>query len=164
MVEGRMGCVYKEVALRKEDTDEYIPKIKLSDDAIKIVNPGFKKLYRAYDNDSGYAIADIMSLKDEEITSDSLLIVSTQDHLKRKIINNFTLKELQVPIFIDGELVYEDPSIDEKKVYCDREMSKLYEEVKRTIMPHIYHVSGTEKYVSFKNNLIIEEKEKYGRI
>ena len=162
--EGRMGCVYKEVALRKKDTDEYIPKIKLSDDAIKIVNPGFKKLYRAYDNENGYAIADIMSLKDEEIANDNLLIVSPQDHLKRKTIINFTLKELQVPIFVDGELVYEDPSIEEKKAYCDREMSKLYEEVKRPIMPHIYHVSGTENYVNFKNNLIIEEKNKYGRI
>ena len=162
--EGRMGCVYKEVALRKEKYEEYIPKIKLSDDAIKIVNPGFKKLYRAYDNESGYAIADIMSLKDEEIAKDNLLIVSTQDYLKRRTINNFTLKELQVPIFVDGELVYEDPSIEEKKAYCDREMSRLYEEVKRPIMPHIYHVSGTENYVNFKNDLIMKEKDKYGRI
>ena len=162
--EGRMGCVYKEVALRKTDSDDFIPKIKLSDDAIKIVNPGFKKLYRAYDNESGYAIADIMALKDEEIANDNLLIFSPQDYLKRRTINNFTLKELQVPIFLDGELVYEDPSIDVKKAYCDTEMSKLYEEVKRPIMPHIYHVSGTENYVNFKNNLIIEEKKKYERI
>ena len=100
----------------------------------------------------------------EEIASDNLLIASPQDYLKRRTITNFTLKELQVPIFLDGELVYEDPSIDEKKAYCDSEMSKLYEEVKRPIMAHIYHVSGTEEYVNFKNNLIIEEKKKYERI
>ena len=57
--EGRMGCVYKEVALNKDGYLE--PKIKLSNDAIKIVNPDFKKLYRAYDNETGYAIADIMT-------------------------------------------------------------------------------------------------------
>ena len=80
-----MGCVYKEVALKQNG--EWIPKIKLSNDAIKIVNPDFKKLYRAYDIETGYAIADIMTRQNEAITSDNLIIVSPQDYLKRKALD-----------------------------------------------------------------------------
>jgi nicotinate phosphoribosyltransferase len=150
--EGRMGCVYKEVALNKDGYLE--PKIKLSNDAIKIVNPDFKKLYRAYDNETGYAIADIMTRQNETITSENLIIVSPQDYLKRKEITNFNIKELQVPIFLDGTLVYEDPELDEKKRYCEEQMATIYPEVKRNKMPHQYHVSGTEEYVEFKNEMI----------
>ena len=154
--EGRMGCVYKEVALKQNG--EWIPKIKLSNDTIKIVNPGHKKLYRAFDKNTGYAIADIMANQNEEVRKENLLIVSPQDYLKRTTIDNFELKELQETIFKNGELVYNDPTIEEKRVYCDKEMAKIYPEVKRTRMPHDYYVDGTKEYVDFKNNLIEETR------
>ena len=156
--EGRMGCVYKEVALKQNN--EWIPKIKLSNDTIKIVNPGFKKIYRAYDKDTGFAIADIMALENQKISTDNLLIISPKDYLKSTTIDNFNLVELQKPIFINGELVYDDPDIDEKRVYCDKQMVTIYPEVKRTKMPHEYYVDGTKEYVDYKNNLIIETKNK----
>ena len=154
--EGRMGCVYKEVALRTNDIFE--PKIKLSNDTIKIVNPGYKKLYRAYDNDNGYAVADIMTLYDkglsEKYTNKELIIVCPTDKLKNKALTNITVKELQVPIFKEGKLVYDDPDIITKRNYCNEQMKKLYPEVRRSINPHIYYVDGTEEYVDFKYNLI----------
>ena len=154
--EGRMGCVYKEVALRTNDNFE--PKIKLSNDTIKIVNPGYKKLYRAYDNDNGYAVADIMTLYDkrlsEKYTNKELIIVCPTDKLKNKALTNITVKELQVPIFKEGKLVYDDPDIITKRNYCNEQMKKLYPEVRRSINPHIYYVDGTEEYVDFKYNLI----------
>lgn len=155
--EGNVGCVYKEVAVIKDG--KRIPKIKLSEDAIKIVNPDYKKLYRAYDKDTGYAIADIMVREGEGIDKDNLIIVSPVDELKRREINNFNLVELQKDLFRDGELVYKDPSIWEKAVYCEEEMNKLYPEVRRTMNPHNYHVSGTEEYVSFKNDMIRKAKK-----
>ena len=153
---GRMGCVYKEVAIIKDG--ERIPKIKLSNDAIKIVNPDYKKLYRAYDKETGYAIADIMTREGEKISKDNLIIVSPKEFYKQKTINNFELKELQQPIFINGELVYDDPDIDEKKAYCDKEMARIYPEVKRIMNPHEYYVDGTKEYVEFKNDLIVKTK------
>ena len=156
--EGRMGCVYKEVALK--ETDEWIPKIKLSNDTIKIVNPDYKKLYRAYDKETGYAIADIMTRRDEEIKTEDLIIVSQADYLKRSTISNFELVELQKPIFKNGILVYDDPEIMEKQKYCKEQMETIYPEVRRTKMPHEYYVDGTENYVNFKNNMIIEAKQK----
>ena len=150
---GRMGCVYKEVAINGK------PTIKLSNDAIKIVNPDFKKLYRAYDKDSGYAIADIMTRQNEDINQQELLIVSPTDMLKRTIISNFELVRLQKPIFVNGELVYDDPSIMEKRDYCNKQMATIYPEVKRIEKPHGYYVDGTEGYVKFKNEMIINAKK-----
>ena len=150
---GRMGCVYKEVALNG------IPKIKLSNDAIKIVNPDFKNLYRAYDKDTGYAIADIMTRKNEIINQQELLIVSPTNELKRTTINNFELVKLQKPIFISGNLVYDDPDIMKKRDYCNRQMTTIYPEVKRTEKPHGYFVDGTEEYVNFKNEMIRNYKK-----
>lgn len=150
--EGRMGCVYKEVALNSKGIWE--PKIKLSNDTIKIVNPGYKKIYRAYDKETGYAIADVMDLYNKEIKKHDLNIVSVTDYLKQTTIDNFDLVELQKPIFINGELVYDDPDLLIKQNYCNEQMNTLYPEVKRTVNPAEYYVDGTEEYVNFKNNLI----------
>lgn len=151
--EGRMGCVYKEINM------DGVPKIKLSEDAIKIVNPDIKDLYRAYDNETGYAVADIMTREGEEITNDDLIIVSTTDYLKRKKLTDFTIVPLQQTIFDNGELVYDDPDLDTTRAYCEAQMATIYPEVKRTVQPHIYHVSGTEEYVNFKNELIEEHRK-----
>lgn len=150
--DGRMGCVYKEVAIKENGT--WVPKIKLSEDTVKIVNPGFKRLYRAFDKDSGYAIADVITKRDEKVSKDNLFIVSPQNALKNKTINNFELVELQQRIFADGKLIYNDPSLEEKAKYCEAQMARIYPEIKRTEMPHEHHVSGTKEYVDFKNELI----------
>lgn len=154
--EGRMGCVYKEVSLNENGI--WIPKIKLSDDEIKITNPDYKKLYRAYDKITGYAVADIMTRQDEEIGKGGLVIVDPTNYLKRTTIRDFELIELQKPIFIDGKLVYDDPEIMEKQRYCNKQMETLWEEVKRTINPHKYYVDGTEEYVNFKNKMIAKKR------
>ena len=156
--EGRMGCVYKEVATIEDGVVK--PKIKLSNDIIKIVNPGFKEIYRAFDNDSGFAIADIMCSKDEEINTNELTITSVKDFGKSSVIEDFKLIKLQKTIFKDGKLVYDDKDIFEKKKYCEECMSKIYPEIKRLLNPHEYYVDGTTKYVNFKKNMIDEARGK----
>ena len=155
--EGRMGCVYKEVALIVDD--KKIPKIKISNDPIKTVNPDFKRLYRAYDKETGYAIADIMARREEKVSMQDLKIISPMNQLKQTTINDFDLVELQKTIFKDGKLVYEDPTLWEKRDYCNQQMATIYPEVKRTRMPHEYYVDGTEEYVEFKNDLIVHTKK-----
>ena len=154
---GNVGCVYKEVGLNENGI--WLPKIKISNDVIKTINPDYKKLYRAYDKDTGYAIADIMTRQDEEITKDNITIVSPQDMLKRTTISNFELRNLQKPIFLNGKLVYDDPDIREKKKYCNEQMSTIYPEIKRTMNPHEYYVDGTEDYVNFKKETIEKTKK-----
>lgn len=150
--EGRMGCVYKEVAIVKDG--KRIPKIKLSNDIVKTINPDFKDLYRAYDNETGYALADIMVRHGESVKGDKLIIVDPVNILKQSEISNYTLVPLQKQIFKDGVLVYDDPTILEKRDYCEAQMSTIYPEVKRGMNPHTYYVDGTQEYVEFKNNMI----------
>lgn len=159
--EGNVGCVYKEVSLNKNG--QWDPKIKISEDVIKIINPGYKKVYRAYDKNTGYAIADIMTLKNEKIGKNNLLIINPQNNLESKTIDNFELRELQVQIIKDGTLIYEDPTMEEKIEYCKKEMNTLYPEVKRTQMPHTYYVDGTKEYVDFRLDVIEKTKKKIKR-
>ena len=147
----------EEVALKKDGN--WIPKIKLSNDVSKTINPDFKKLYRAYDKETGYAIADIMARRIENVSRDKIVIADPANILKHTTITNFKLEKLQKTIFKNGELVYDDPEILEKQKYCNEQMKKIYPEVKRTKMPHEYYVDGTEEYVEFKNVLIDETKK-----
>ena len=150
--EGRMGAVYKEVAVIENGV--VTPKIKVSNDIIKIVNPDFKDLYRAYDKETGYAIADIMCTRGKKMEDRNLTIVSLKDFIKSTTIDNFELKKLQKPIFLNGKLVYEEPTLLEKKEYCESQMKTLYPEVKRTLNPHEYFVDGTQDYVNMKHEMI----------
>ncbi len=149
---GRMGCVYKEVAINEKGI--LIPKIKLSNDIIKITNPDYKKLYRAYDKETGFAVADIITTKDKKIKKENLTVYNLKNNLNKESINNFELLELQKPIFINGNLVYDDPEILERQKFCNSQMSTINPEVKKVRDPFEYSVTGTEDYVNSKNKLI----------
>ena len=149
---GRMGAVYKEVATINNGI--ITPKIKVSDDVFKTVNPNFKNLYRAYDKNTGYALADIMCNKNEKINKDNLTIVSLNNYISEKTLNDFELVKLQKPIFLKGKLVYNEPSLKEKREYCEKQMATLYPEVKRINNPHQYYVDGTLEYANFKKDMI----------
>ena len=150
--EGRMGCVYKEVAIL--DGDKRIPKIKVSEDPSKTINPDFKDLYRLYDNETGYALADVMVRRGEKLSMDNLLIIDLKGFINQRVLNNFRTECLQKEIFVNGKQVFEDLSINELKEYVDMQMSTIYPEVKREVNPHVYNVSGTNHYADFKKEMI----------
>jgi nicotinate phosphoribosyltransferase len=95
-----------------------------------------------------------MCSRNKNINNRELKIVSLKDFIKSTTINNFELKKLQRPIFLNGHLVYKEPTLLEKKAYCEKEMQTLYPEVKRTLNPHDYFVDGTEEYANMKNEMI----------
>ena len=151
------GGVYKLVAVEHDDgTVE--PKIKISENVGKITNPHFKKLYRFYGNDTGKAIADYLCVHDEAVDdSKDLRIFDPEATWKQKTVYNFTAKELQVPIFKNGELVYKQPTLDEIRDYCRAQVDTLWDEVKRFDNPHTYYVDLSQKlwdikYALLKNN------------
>lgn len=153
------GGVYKMAALEKDG--EIIPKIKISENVEKITNPGFKTVYRFFDKDSGKALADVITLANEEISTEvDYEIFDPQFIWKRKTITNFEVKKLQVRIFDKGELVYEQPSIKEIKQYCKEQIETLWEEVLRFENPHEYFVDLSEKLWSMKIKLIDERKDR----
>ena len=148
------GGVYKLAAVVKHDgTIE--PKIKISQNVGKITNPHFKKLYRFYGNDTGKAIADYLCLHDESVDdSKDLEIFDPEATWKTKTVYNFTARELQVPIFKNGELVYQCPSLAEIRNYCASEVDKLWDEVKRFDNPHTYYVDLSQKLWDIKYSLL----------
>ncbi|MBQ3355980.1 MAG: nicotinate phosphoribosyltransferase [Oscillospiraceae bacterium] len=148
------GGVYKLVAVEDEN-GTVKPKIKISENVGKITNPHFKKLYRFYGNDTGKAIADYLCVYDETVDdSKDLLIFDPEATWKQKTVYNFTAKELQVPIFLKGELVYKQPTLKEIRSYCKQQVETLWDEVKRFDNPHGYYVDLSDKLWKIKYELL----------
>ncbi len=148
------GGVYKLVAVENE-SGEIVPKIKVSENTAKITNPHFKKLYRYYDRESGKALADELCVYDETVDdSKPHTIFDPNATWKTKTLTDFTARELLVPIFENGELVYDCPSIEEIAAYCKEQLDLLWDEVKRFENPHTYYVDLSEKLYEIKNILL----------
>ncbi len=153
----RVGVVYKLVG--KEENGKITPKIKLSNDLAKMINPGYKKVYRFYDKKTGYALGDVIALHDELIPSDVFTLVDPENELNTKELRNYEVKELQQQLFKDGMLVYNDPTMKEKQDYCNKQMDTLYPEVRRLEKPHKYYVDLTKELLKLKKELILEHRE-----
>ena len=147
------GGVYKLVAIEKNG--QIIPKIKISENTEKITNPGYKRVYRLFENETGKAIADLIAFYDEEIDcTKDLTIYHQSDIWKFKTIeaNTYTVEELQVPIFEDGKFVYQELSVKEIRDYSMQEKARLWDEIFRLEFPHNYYVDLTKN--------LLEEKRK----
>ena len=148
------GGVYKLCAV-EEAGGKRIPKIKISENVGKITNPDFKKVYRFYNRDTGKAEADYICLR-EEIVDDSrpLVICDPMARWKRKVMENYSAVELQVPVFQNGELVYSLPTLPEIKAYCAAQISTLWPEVLRFNNPHQYYVDLSEQLMALKDEML----------
>ena len=148
------GGVYKLAAI--EDADgNIIPKIKISENVGKITNPHFKKVYRFYSKDSGMAEADYICLHDEVVDDTQPLEICDPDATwKKKVLTGFTARELQVPIFRGGKLVYQKPALDDIRAYCADQLTTLWPEVLRFDYPHNYYVDLSEKLLKIKLDLL----------
>ncbi|MDE7245617.1 MAG: nicotinate phosphoribosyltransferase [Oscillospiraceae bacterium] len=148
------GGVYKLVAV--EDADGGItPKIKISENVTKITTPHYKKLYRFYGSDTNKAIADYLAVYDETVDESQPLTIFDPDATwKKKQVYNFTARELQVPVFKAGKLVYDLPALEDIRAYCLEQVDTLWDEVKRFDNPHKYYVDLSQKLWDIKHGLL----------
>ena len=148
------GGVYKLAAIEEED-GSITPKIKISENAAKITTPHFKKVYRIFSKDTGKAEADLICLHDEEIDFTQPLELFDPDATwKRKVYTDIEARELMVPIFQGGELVYQVPDLQTSRAYCQRQVDALWDEVKRFENPHNYYVDLSQKLWDIKQSLL----------
>ena len=148
------GGVYKLAAVEDEE-GKITPKIKISENVGKITNPHYKKLYRFIGNDTGKAIADYLCVHDETVDdSQDIEIFDPEATWKRKVVYNYTAKELQVPIFQKGELVYKSPALSEIRAYCLEQVDTLWDEIKRFDNPQNYYVDLSQKLWDIKYGLL----------
>ena len=155
------GGVYKLAAIEEPD-GTVVPKIKISENVEKITNPHHKKLYRFYAKDTGKAIADYLTVYDETVDdSRNLEIFDPDATWKRKEVYHFEARELLVPIYQKGKLVFKRPGIEEIKKYCTEQVDTLWDEVKRFDNPHNYYVDLSQKLYDIKTELLNEKNERY---
>ena len=148
------GGVYKVCAVEDEN-GVIVPKIKVSENVGKITNPHYKKVWRFFGRDTGKAIADYISVYDETVDdSGDFEIFDPEATWKRKNVYNFEAKELQVPIFRHGELVYDLPDLQAIRAYCAQQVDTLWDEVKRFDNPHNYYVDLSQKLWNIKQEML----------
>ncbi len=150
------GGVYKIVAV--EEDGKAVPRIKLSENVQKITTPCAKKVFRLYDNDTGKAIADVITLRDEDIDSSKPYELFDPNFTwKRKTVTNFTARPLLVQIFTGGKCCYNSPDVRDIRAHCMRQVKDtLWDEVKRFENPHTYYVDLSEALWKEKTRLLDE--------
>ena len=150
------GGVYKLAAIQNAE-GEFIPKIKISENTFKITNPGNKTIYRIYGKEDGKIKADLICFVDEKFDPEKdLTVFDPVDTWKKTKLKGgtYTLRELLVPIFINGECVYESPSVSEIAAFCRQEKETLWEETRRLFYPHEVYVDLSKKLYQVKEQLL----------
>lgn len=154
-----LGGVYKMSAVIEKD-GTVTPKIKLSDNTAKITNPAFKSLYRLYDKENGMAIADLITVKGEEVDEEKpLTLFHPVETWKRYEVENFRAEELLHLIVKDGKAVYTFPKLQEIQAYSKGELEKFWEEYLRLDMPQVYKVDLSSKLHALKTKMIDEIRQ-----
>ena len=156
------GGVYKLAAIKGAD-GKFIPKIKLSENSEKVTNPGNKTIYRIYDNETGKIKADLICLVDEEFdTSKPLLLFDPIEPWKKTKLpgGSYTMREILVPVFKNGECCYESPKVMDIRAYCQKELDTLWDETRRLMNPHEVHVDLSARLYDIKIDLLDKMSEK----
>ena len=149
-----LGGVYKMSAIVEKD-GTITPKIKLSDNTAKITNPAFKSLYRLFDKENGMAIADLITVKGEEVDeSKPLTLFHPVETWKRHEVENFHAEKLLKKIIEKGKLVYDFPTLQEIQAYSKGELAKFWEEYLRLDVPQVYKVDLSDKLHTLKTDMI----------
>lgn len=155
-----LGGVYKLCA--EEENGVFKPRLKVSENVTKITNPGIKKIVRFYDK-AGKAMADLIALEDENFI-EPLTIFDPVQTWKKKVLTDFTTRDLMKPIFRKGVRVYDLPTLQEIQAYTMKEMDTLWDEVKRLINPHRYIVDLSPKLYNLKQDLLQRISEQVNEV
>ncbi len=150
------GGVYKLAAIMGKD-GKFVPKIKLSENSEKVTNPGNKTIYRIYEKESGKIKADLICLADETYHANEpmLLFDPIEPWKKTKLAGgSYTLRELMVPVFKNGECCYTSPKVMDIRAYCQKEQATLWDETRRLVNPHKVYVDLSSKLYDIKIELL----------
>ncbi len=155
-----LGGVYKLCAIEDEN-GKVIPRIKVSENVEKVTNPGYKKVYRLFEKESGHAFADVITLADEPAPTPGnyTVIDPLSTKLKKHLDSDFRVEELLVPIFKGGKPVYISPPVKEIKKSCKQKLENLWEEVLRFENPHRYYVDLSPKLWELRTSMLQEAHE-----
>lgn len=157
------GGVYKLAAVKDSDSNNFIPKIKLSENTEKVTNPGNKTVYRIYSKTTGKIKADLICLADEVFDPEETMIIfdPVDTWKKTKVLGGtYEIRELLIPVIREGKRVYTSPDVMDIRDYCQKEQNTLWDESRRLINPQKVYVDLSQKLYDLKKNLLEEMSEK----
>lgn len=157
------GGVYKLAAVKSAEDENFIPKIKLSENTEKVTNPGNKTVYRIYSKSTGKIKADLITLADEVFNpEENMVIFDPVDTWKKTRIlgGTYEIRELLIPVFKNGKRVYTSPSVMELRDYCLKEQETLWDESRRLVNPQKVYVDLSSKLYNLKKDLLEEMSQK----
>ena len=158
------GGVYKLAAVKDADSNNFIPKIKLSENTEKVTNPGNKTVYRIYSKTTGKIKADLICLADEVFDPEETMIIfdPVDTWKKTKVLGGtYEIRELLIPVIREGKRVYTSPDVMDIRDYCQKEQNTLWDESRRLINPQKVYVDLSQKLYDLKKNLLEEMPSTY---
>lgn len=133
------------------------PQNQAFENSEKVTNPGNKTIYRIYEKDSGKVKADLICLVDEKFDeNENLSLFDPLEPWKKTKLKGgtYTMREMMVPVFINGECVYESPKVMDIREYCKQELETLWPETRRLVNPHKVYVDLSKKLYDIKIELL----------
>ncbi len=155
-----LGAVYKLVSI-EDEMGQMIDTIKISGNPEKVTTPGLKKVYRIINHDTKKSEGDYITLADENPQDESMIKMFHPVHTYlKKYVTNYEARELLKDIFIDGQLVYQLPTLIQIQQFVKENLNLLWEEYRRLLNPAEYPVDLSEKCWGNKMQHIQNVKEK----
>jgi nicotinate phosphoribosyltransferase len=153
-----LGAVYKLSAIKLED-ETWEPKLKLSQQSIKINIPGIHNVKRYFSN--GKAVADMIYLEDQEINPKNTMIIDPVDptHRKRLMPMYYQEEILLKPIFRTGKIVYPGATLDQIRKRVSDQLETFDKTHKRLVNPHVYPVGLEENLHQLRMDLVLKAKQ-----
>ena len=159
-----LGAVYKMVAIENKD-GEMEDTMKISANAEKVTTPGLKKVYRIIDRKSGKSQGDYISMHDEYPEQEDRIKMFHPVHtFISKFVTDFEAKNLHVKVIDQGEIIYENPTLNEMRDYANTNLKLLWDEYKRALNPEEYPVDLSQKCWDNKMRNIEEVREMVSKI
>lgn len=161
-----LGGVFKLVAVENDTVYESLPdrwkyRIKISGNPEKTLLPGIKKILRIIDKKTGKHVSDYICGINEVIDeNEPLTLTHPLYKSEKKIIKEFRVESLLQDIFIDGKLVYQEPTFDETRAYVQEQKDLLWKEQLRNENPSPFWVNISDELLSLRDDLIEKEKLK----
>ena len=145
-----LGGVYKLAALKGGD-GIWMPKIKLSEQSIKVSTPGVLQVRRFSDN--GRFVADAM-FDEQSGLEERPVIIDPSDPVRQRRIDVATYEDLLVPITRGGEIQYDSPPLQAIRERAGKQLSSLHAGVKRFENPHSYPAGLEQGLYKLRESLI----------
>jgi len=143
--------VYKLSAIRDRG-EEWKYKLKLSEQMLKVSNPGILQVKRFYFNREN--VADVIYDIHMPWEGDCQIVDPLDPTHVRVIKKELHCKDLLEPIFREGKCIYQRPSLPEIRQHTQHELGRFPVGIKRFLNPHVYVVGMEKKLYDLKIRLI----------